>query len=238
MDTSRVVLRLNEGVPVEPLRFLTPAEARDEMRAKFPTGPQLADEIDAFLKTRPDVSRQRFGVAFSGSPDAVRTIRRRAYPRPQTVAKARALMADVPDECLKRETPRISAARERGYTLRPRRGEQTLEDYQRKCHIRAQKLAKNNRRKAEARIAAGLSSMSCSSVSIKITQRILEDTNAQLARYSDPVEQALTKLRRDRQIIFRASVIDGPHNQFVLRRRSGDEIISEDQLLQMAQRAA
>lgn len=238
VDTSRLVLRLSNGVPVEPMRFVTPAEAAEEMRLKHPTGAQLLAEIEAFLKAHPEVSRQRFGWQMSGSPDGVNVLRKRLHPRPKTVAKARAIMADIPAEVLKRDTPRMAAAKARGYTIKARKGDLTLEEHQRLTRLRFQKSARTNRTKAQARIDAGLSSESSKSVTIKLTQRALEDQQAQLARGADPVEQALTRLRRDRNIVFRASVVDGPADQFVLRRRSGDQFISQDQLLELAGRLA
>lgn len=207
-----------------------------------PTGLQLKAEIDALFERRPDLSRNRFGKLINGSSNGIRDVTKRNNPRRETVLKVRALIADPPEEAVAKVHPRIAAARARGCTLKGRRkaspGEMTREDYQVLCHIRARKVQRANRDKALARIAEGHAWQTAENASTRINQRNLEERLAEAARADDPIECALTALRRERHVIYRASVEGGSRDRFILCKRDGKKEIGEDELLSLARKVA
>jgi hypothetical protein len=90
--------------------------------------------------------------------------------------------------------------------------------------------------RAMERIKQGLSAESANDAPTRFAQRELEQQLQDTARQLDPIEQALTKVRRTR-IVFRASVYGGPHNRFYISGRDR-ETISEQELLKLARKVA
>lgn len=102
-------------------------------------------------------------------------------------------------------------------------------------YARIQRTRSNNRNAAQERIDKGLEWRKARSACVRIAQRVLEENYAELKRQKDPVEQAMTKLRQHRRIVFRASVHGGPSNRFFIDGM-GSETIDERTLLNMARR--
>lgn len=218
------------SIKTEPMEFLTHATAK--ARRMSPTGAELAAEIDELMERRPDISRHRFGKCINGCSNGIGDVRKRLYPRAATVKKVRDLIANPPPECLKQKHPRAGTG-----TARRRGKIQDTHDLEMRRQRRYAAIRRAANATAKDRIERGLDANSARQATVKFAQQAMEERMRDEARLADPIEQALLALRRDRHIIYRASVKNGPHNHFIIRRRSGDQEIDEQQLLQMAKHA-
>lgn len=182
------------------------------------TGPQLADALERLLKQRPDIARTKLGHILRNKSNAIDDIRKWDNPKPATVAKVLAFIANPPAEACyipmdKRRRP--------GPARNQRR-------------IAAIRRSTTNR--AMARIEKGLSAESASDACTRFAQREIEARILENKRLDDPIEQALLKVRKTR-IVYRASVHGGPHDRFYISGK-GRETISEKELLKLAQKVA
>jgi hypothetical protein len=162
------------------------------------------------------------GLIIRGKNNAIADLRKcnKRDCRPETVAKILAFIADPPAESLyilpenkKKPGPSAEGTQRRIASIRRAITSRAME-----------------------RIKQGLSAESANDAPTRFAQRELEQQLQDTARQLDPIEQALTKVRRTR-IVFRASVYGGPHNRFYISGRDR-ETISEQELLKLARKVA
>lgn len=176
------------------------------------TGADLAAKLDAFLAANPHISKWRVGMYVHGGRHGVRNLRLTANPRPSTIAKVKAVIENPPEELHKRH----GGGRRPGCQPSPNA---------------IAGLKRSNRQRAIARMEAGLPLGGGQGT--KLTQMALEKLAATQRRYDDPLEQALMKLRRDRRVVYRASIYGGPHDRFYISGK-GRETVSADEIMAMA----
>lgn len=195
------------------------------------TGANLADEIEALLTRRPDLSRVRTARAAYKWSGGIEQLRKVEYPMPRTIERIRALVANPPAECIKKPmgAPRTGRRYRQTYTPRPRIVDAS--GHRIAAGVRRSKLLR-----AQARIDAGLPAGKAGQA-MKLTQMALEAQHRETARLACPIEQAKTLLRRRGRVVFSASVYGGPKDRFIISGR-GSETISTDELLAMAKRLA
>jgi hypothetical protein len=180
------------------------------------TGAELADAVERFLDTRPDLSRAKSAVFLRGRR-TFRELRGIARVKPETSEKAEAFIADPPAACAY-----IKPEDRKPRTNNPMAG--------------LRRVAGIRRRITEQARAVLDSGVILTGKGNSAIWGAINDIQAQREaqhRATDPTEQALLKLRRQRYIVYRASVRGGPHNRFYISSRGG-ETISETQLLKMA----
>lgn len=169
-------------------------------------------EIEAWLVRNPDVSKWRFSVALRASRSCLRNIRTVARVSQATVDRARRIMAEKPAEVLRQPNKRSVTPKADQSVINARR---------------AQSLKATNRRKAMERIAAGLSADKAS-ISMRITQRQVEQQMREAARMADPIEKAKLALRRAGFIVYSLSIYGGPADLFHVSGRGREEISAND----------
>jgi hypothetical protein len=188
--------------------------------ARHITGAYLADQIEAMLKRRPDVSPSKLGYLLRGRRSGINDLRAIENPKPETVTRVLDIIANPPPEVLYLTRDQY----------KPRK--YNPEANQRRCAA----IRRSVSAMARERNAKGLSAASASTAAVRLAQQAIEDLQKEQARLADPIEQAMTKLRRARRVVYRASVHGGPHNRFYISGM-GTKTISERELLKMARAA-
>ena len=184
------------------------------------TGAELAAELDALVARDPRISKWRTGQLLFNSRYGIGTLRKTKLVRQSTIIKVREFIANPSPETYKR--PCVGGSRG---TISSGANERRKAAIRRSISRKARALLAGDE---TVRTAGGKinQSISAAMVAIRATQEAEH-------RAHDPVEQALTKVRRTR-ICYRASVHGGPHNRFFISGR-GRETISERELLEMAE---
>jgi hypothetical protein len=188
------------------------------------TGAELATELEALLASNPRLSKWRTGNYLFSSRYGIGTLRKTKLVRQATIIKVRAFIANPPAEAFKRpstgsrgRTPCSAEANER-----------------RKASIR-----RSVSRKARALIAGDESILTTGgrvNQTVATAMVAIRATMEAERRATDPIEQALLKIRRSRRIVYRASVHGGPPDRFYVSGK-GRETIGIPELLKMAEAA-
>lgn len=183
------------------------------------TGAELAAELDAII-ARHGLSKVTVGQFLFHRGGGVETLRQSAFPRRETVAKVRALVADPPLDKLrpKRRAKAKAAAPPRAaapVTLEPwtPRKPAAVDKPVRRVSAAVNTPARRRlQAEAQKHIAAGTMAPAGN---VRVVQLAIQDRQKEQDRLADPFEQARSKLQRTK-VVYCATVSGGRADRFIV----------------------